>query len=241
MFPVASSTQSCTEGLWICTFGNSAAPLTPKQGLAEPPLPAFIDCEGCCGVNSDPERDACLMMLCIMISSVLLLNTRGVLSETLFNTLALACRCVEHTKAYIIGHSTAHLLVVVRDFALELVSAQGLRITPNEYLGQTLLASPLAGHHSERGRTSLENRKLLLDTFPKRRCTTLVRPVVDEHNLRSLNSLPPGHLRPEFCRDVAALQSELSDDFYASSRPLDCAVFLARLRRLIDVLNGSDR
>merc|ERR1712183_398752 len=86
-FQVGQSTQACTEGLWVCSLANR------RSNDCEPSVCVFIDCEGSGGIASSSARDAHLAMICILLSSSVLLNTKGVLSEKWLTTLALACRC----------------------------------------------------------------------------------------------------------------------------------------------------
>lgn len=58
----------------------------------------FLDCEGFGSTDSDRTRDAKLMSLCLILSSVFLLNTKGVLNESLFNSLSLVCKMAEHIE-----------------------------------------------------------------------------------------------------------------------------------------------
>eukprot|EP00971_Amphidinium_carterae_P079869 1580258-Amphidinium_carterae.1 len=50
-------------------------------------------------MTGDHSRDAQLMTICALLSSVLVLNTKGALNEGLFNALALTCRFAEHIES----------------------------------------------------------------------------------------------------------------------------------------------
>merc|ERR1719476_380961 len=98
------------------------------------PLLAFLDCEGFGSTDSDRTRDAQLMTLCALLSSVLVLNTKGALSESIFNALSLVCRFAEHVEERGSQASRPALLWLLRDFQLDLLDAGGRPVTPSEYL-----------------------------------------------------------------------------------------------------------
>ncbi|CAK0805469.1 unnamed protein product, partial [Prorocentrum cordatum] len=87
---VGSTTRACTEGLWLWGSADSEDDQSP--------LLVFMDCEGFGSTESDRTRDAQLMTLCALMSSVMVLNTKGTLNEGIFNALALVCRFAEHIE-----------------------------------------------------------------------------------------------------------------------------------------------
>ena len=46
-------------------------------------------------------------------------------------------------------------------------------------------------------------RKSLFNFFPDRDCFTMIRPVIDENELKSLSKLPTNRLRPEFVKQIS--------------------------------------
>jgi hypothetical protein len=84
---------------------------------------------------------------------------------------------------------------VLRDFALQLIDAEGNKITSKQYLENSLREQKGASD-------AIENknriRRLIKHFFKDRDCMTLVRPVEDERQLQNLSSLPSAALRPEF-------------------------------------------
>lgn len=126
LFTVGNTSRACTEGLWL--YGSLDSDDDNR------PLLAFIDCEGFGSTDSDKTRDAQLLTLCSLLSSVLLLNTKGVLNESLFNALSLTCKFAEHIEERGNEASRPALLWVLRDFMLELRDANGRPTSPDEYL-----------------------------------------------------------------------------------------------------------
>jgi len=236
LFQVGSTSRPCTEGLWL--WGSVDSDDDNR------PLLAFIDCEGFGSTDSDKTRDAQLLTLCALLSSALILNTKGVLNESLFNALALTCKFAEHIEERGNEASRPALLWVLRDFMLELRDASGHPTSPDEYLEQALNAAPLAGHDQERGQGAREVRQSLLKFFSHRSCVTLVQPAIEERQLQSLSTSPYSSLRPEFRAGVEALRTQLittcnSNPKTISGHPLGCFGFVALLRQLVNSMNES--
>jgi len=237
LFKVGSTTRSCTEGLWL--YGSMGGADDDRS-----PLLAFLDCEGFGSTDSDRQRDAQLMTLCALLSSVLVLNTRGALNESLFNALALACRFAEHVEER--GHEASRpsLLWVLRDFMLELRDESGRPQTPDEYLEQALRATPVSSYDMERSQSAREVRESVLKFFGHRGCATLVQPAIEETDLQDLENVPYNSLRSEFRAGVEALRAQLIAACHASPKtvggePISCRSFAALLRQLVEALNAS--
>lgn len=236
LFQVGSTTQACTEGLWLWGSVNSDDERSP--------LLAFIDCEGFGSTDSDRTRDAQLMTLCSLLSSALILNTRGALSENIFSALALTCRFAEHVEARGNEASRPELIWLLRDFQLDLVDQGGRPISPSEYLEQALRAAPTVGHDAQRGQAAHEVRQSLLRFFCQRRCATLVRPAIEEEDLQTLDKLPYGRLRKEFQEGVESLRSQLvaicnANPKTVGGQVLGCTAFVAMMRQLVSALNEN--
>jgi len=236
LFQVGSTTRACTEGLWL--WGSL------DQSSSGSPLVAFVDCEGFGSTESDSTRDAQLMTLCALLSSVLVLNTRGALNEGIFNALALTCRFAEHVEARGNEASRPELVWLLRDFQLDLVDASGCPISPSEYLEQALHAAPSVGHDSARGQAAVEVRQSLLRFFSQRRCMTLVRPAVEEEQLQALETQPYQSLRHDFRAGVETLRTQLVAMCHASPKcvggqAIGCTAFVALMRQLVSALNEN--
>ncbi|CAJ1433333.1 unnamed protein product [Effrenium voratum] len=229
-FRVGSTTRACTDGLWMWGFGD-----TPGEGTSL----LFLDCEGFGSTDSDKTRDAKLMSLCMLLSSVFLLNTKGVLSESLFNALSLVCSMAEHVEDQ--ETSKPALMWLLRDFLLELVDEEGRRITPDEYLESCLRKTP-TGADTQRSQAAREVRETLLRCFPRRQCATLCQPVIEEEQLRQLSEVPFEQLRVDFQRAFQDLQSQLlrlskTHPKTIQGKPVCAADWAAMLRKLVRALN----
>ena len=91
---------------------------------------------------------------------------------------------------------------MVRDFILELRSADGDAIQEHEYLEEAL-----RDHTGEGDKAGL--RAALKRAFPHRDCCTLVRPVSDEAQLRHLDTMAEDDMRPEFVAQAHALREKV--------------------------------
>ncbi|CAK0896282.1 unnamed protein product [Prorocentrum cordatum] len=236
LFQVGSTSRACTEGLWL--YGSLNADASGS------PLLAFVDCEGFGSTQSDRTRDAQLMTLCALLSSVLVLNTKGALNEGLFNALALTCRFAEHVEDRGNEASRPELLWVLRDFQLDLVDASNAPISPSEYLENALRAAPATTRDVERGQAAHEVRQSLLRFFSQRSCATLVRPAEEEEDLQQLDRLQYSALRSEFRAGVEALRTKLiatchSQPKLVGGQAIGCVGFVALMRQLVGALNDN--
>jgi hypothetical protein len=95
---------------------------------------------------------------------------------------------------------------VVRDFSLQLEDEKGNEITSKDYLEQTLQENIPSHKNNSDTKAKNDIRKKLKKYFPVRDCATLVRPIVREDNLQSLNKMALEEMRPEFVQRTVALR-----------------------------------
>lgn len=98
-------------------------------------------------------------------------------------------------------------LWLLRDFALDLVDERGAEITSRQYLENALRERPEAAQQSKNA-----IRSSIKQLFRDRDCCTLVRPVVDEKQLKTIDSIPYGQLRPEFRAQSEELVAKILDE-----------------------------
>jgi len=184
------------------------------------------------------------MSLCLLLSSVFLLNTKGVLNEGLFNALSLVCNMAEHVEERGQEASKPALLWLLRDFILDLQDETGAAISPDGYLEQSLNAKPIVGQDHDRSRGAIEVRESLKKFFPQRHCSTLVQPVIDEDKLQRLSQLPYSELRHEFRQQVETMQRttvELARKYpkLIAGQPIGGAALVMMLRKFVDSVNSN--
>ena len=97
-----------------------------------------------------------------------------------------------------------NFLWVLRDFSLQLEDEQGHEITSHQYLEHAL---------SQRSTSASDQknkiRQALQSFFRVRDCQTMVRPLVNEDRLQSLEELEIESLRPEFIEQVMSLRRKV--------------------------------
>ena len=83
-FELGHTLESHTKGIWI---GTSA--LTTKDRTGNEIVVLLIDCEGVDHVQNDPQGDVAIFVLSILMSEVLIFNTKGSVAQSDFKRLEL--------------------------------------------------------------------------------------------------------------------------------------------------------
>lgn len=236
-FEVGSAARACTEGVWMWGASHADAAAGTKT--------IFLDCEGFGSIDSDKTRDAKLMSLLVLLSSVFLLNTKGVFNEGLFNALSLVCSFAKHLQASEaeLQQSPPSLVWLLRDFVLDLQDDAGNAITADQYLEKSLQVNPMASA-DPRAEASREVRQTLLRFFPRRRCFTLPQPMIEEDRLQRLSQVDYNQLRPAFRSSFEALKAEVvrlasAQPKTLRGQPLTGAALAAVLPQLLQALNAD--
>lgn len=187
-FKVGSRVQACTAGIWVYQIVRN------RQSYL------FVDVEGFGSTSRSSNDDGKLLALALSVSSLVIYNSIGVINESKINHLSLALTyCQLITSQYKNPSESPHLIWVLRDFILDLVTPTGEKITSSQYLESIL--NPEA--KSKSNEPTKKMRESILSTFPTRACITLPRPVDDEKSLQSLN---PSELKPEFHKGLKKLK-----------------------------------
>jgi len=219
-FKVGGSHSSGTDGIWLW------AHLDPDDENA--PIMAYLDC---IGFGGDRTCDGQLVTLCALLSSVLILNTKGTLNESVFKSLLPVTRLAEHLQERGQEVSRPALLWVLRDLS-ELRDAAGNTISADEYLEQAL--------HAANGGCA-EVRESLLRFFNHRSCTALVQPV-EEVQMRRLSEMPYKSVRSEFRSAVEAMHAQLLATCHlhpktVAGQTVGASSFAALLKQLVEGMN----
>ena len=101
----ATSAGRCTKGLYASIFR------TNFDGL---PWLLFLDTEGLCSVENEPEFDQKLALLTIAMSDVILINVRGDIDIKVSNVLQIAVFCLRE-MSILEGQRRPELVFVQRD------------------------------------------------------------------------------------------------------------------------------
>jgi hypothetical protein len=85
-------------------------------------------------------------------------------------------------------------------------------------------------------------RRVLNDAFPCRSCQTMVRPAEREEDMKQLQSLPDGDLRPEFVEQLGSLRRKLfslSRPKRVAGRAVDASLLADLAATYVEAINGD--
>ncbi|RHY28919.1 hypothetical protein DYB25_010717 [Aphanomyces astaci] len=225
-FVVGPTTESCTRGIWIWDADQ-------RNARGEKVL--LMDTEGIASTDNDETYDAKIFSLGLLLCSVFVFNTMGVIDEGAIDRLFLVSELTKHVCVHQHGgaadnhvpksdddddddvqhsvHESAlaphfpPFVWLLRDFLLD-IQENGLPLTSNVYLERSLQRRDgTSKRNEERNRI----RHSLRTLFTQRECMTLIRPVTDEDKLRNASTLPDADLRPEFIVQMRAIRDRLLD------------------------------
>lgn len=192
-FRVAEHTSACTKGIWM------------SCKTTETKSTVVLDIEGFGSTSRSTKQDSKMFALAMLISSMVVYNSLGVIDETSLKKLMLAVYLTEFLNESPQEKIAPKFLWVLRDFVLALEDSEGNPITAAEYL-ENILHEKVKGRNSEHMQTV---RSTLLQCFGERDCVTLPRPVEDEALLRQLGQVPFSEFRTEFQQEFLSLQKKV--------------------------------
>jgi hypothetical protein len=245
-FVVGHSVQACTKGVWL--WGEPVEVEGKNMSIV------FLDTEGLGSTQADPNYDARIFALALLLGSTFVYNSRGTIDGQAIDTLSLVVNLTKfiHLRANAHGNDNPNdvqefhdyfpsLMWVVRDCTLELktMGANGRSLTPRDYLNRSL--EDLKGVSKEV--SAMNNiRRVLRTVFPEKDCVTLVKPVSDEKKARELPSIPWSDLRDEFKRGVKRLKSKLFSAIQPKmlfGRQLNGPMLLELSRSYVEAFNSG--
>ena len=224
-FRVGHDTESCTRGVWMW--------LVPADVWSHPTDPSvrllLMDTEGLASIDQDETWDAKIFSVGLLLSSMFVFNSMGVIDEGAIDRLFLVGELTKNICVSANRHgepggeqeaqkmgSTAPdaqseselaeffppFVWLLRDFSLHM-KKDGEVISHSQYLEQALANR---GGSSSRIVAGNRIRTSFRTLFKDRQCRTLVRPAVDEESLRNLAT---AQLRPEFVNEMSQLRQDL--------------------------------
>eukprot|EP00803_Ostreobium_quekettii_P008595 evm.model.scf_1894.2 EVM.evm.TU.scf_1894.2 scf_1894:8241-19466(-) len=202
-FKVSSTQKPCTKGLWLWS-----KPIKQRAPDGREYHLVLIDSEGIDAYDQTAHYSTQIFALAILLSSLFVYNQMGGIDEAALDRLALVTEMTNVIRVRSqgsgdsdLGGFTPEFLWLLRDFYLEL-EEDGRKITPRDYLEQALMSATGTGAAVE-----MKNkiRRSIKNLFPHRDCFALVRPVSDEQQLKNLENVPMGRLRPEFTQELRRL------------------------------------
>lgn len=211
-FQVGGSTQACTRGIWAHHDGAHL----------------FLDTEGMSAVQRSEHADYILFLFAALASSTLVYNSVGVIDEISLEKFD----AISHLIAKVRGDKKQsgdlpNFVWVLRDFLLNLSEESGR--TPDEYLEKSLAKRPVS-------------RSTFSYLFSKLSCRTLVRPVIEEKLLKSMDVARETRLRPEFTAQVSELVGFLLSNVGVKTlcrRALTGQTYSVYLRDVVNAINSK--
>lgn len=227
-FEIGSTIKSCTKGIWLWN-----EPLSIKNMDV-----LVIDTEGLGSAFEDRNQSIDMVIFClaVLLSSYFIYNSMKNIDEASLESLSLVVNFAKKLQTelnqvenYI--NDFPAFLWVIRDFALNLQTNDGLQITPKQYLenalnvmsedkdsstnisnnmntsnnSNNLVNSSNIIDINENLEKKNETRRLIKLFFKERDCRTVIRPVSDDKKLRIIDKLPEEELRPEFLKQMKDL------------------------------------
>jgi len=207
-FRIGSTINACTKGLWV--WGR---PIRIDEEKEEGnTYMIIIDSEGLGSIEKDRELniDMKIFTLCVLISSVIVYNTKSSITEDKIEALSEAVKMInrvkytykEEGKDSLLFDSFPKLIWVLRDFSLDLKE-----MSSNEYLEKALSLSNSSEDESKR-----HCREVIKRTFKERECVTLVIPSVDTKIVKNLEYEKKENIRKEFVEQVNDLLIKIKKD-----------------------------
>lgn len=151
-FETGSSTNPCTQGVWIDI-------IPPKTNTNES-YKILMDTEGLFSFNRDENFDMTLFLFTTLASCVMIYNSLGVIDEKALEQFAFLTNIAKvfashsseknnESRPFDLNHDLKqlfpHFIWVLRDFTLDLqIGDDGQMITPDEYLEYALMTRPKA-------------------------------------------------------------------------------------------------
>nr|XP_012320234.1 guanylate-binding protein 4 [Aotus nancymaae] len=199
-FPLGSTVQSETKGIWMWCVPH---PSKPNHTLV------LLDTEGLGDVEKgDPKNDSWIFALAVLLSSCFVYNSMSTINHqaleqlhyvTELTKLIRAKSCprtdeVEDSSEFV--SFFPDFIWTVRDFTLEL-KLDGHPITEDEYLENALKLIP--GTNPKLQNSNMP-RECIRHFFPKRKCFVFDRPTNDKKYLIHMDKLPEENLERLFLR-----------------------------------------
>jgi hypothetical protein len=212
-FGVGSTINACTKGLWC--WGT---PIKGTSAEGENVSIVVIDTEGIGAVDEDQNHDTKIFTLAILASSCFIYNSTGSIDENAIQNLSLVVNLTKHIQLKAGGQDEdgddpdeismyfPSFYWVVRDFSLQLQDNNGNPITSKEYLERAL--APVNGF-SDDIEDKNRIRRLLTSFFKDRDCFTMIRPVINETKLQTLDKLDYEELKPEFVHQAMSFRKRI--------------------------------
>jgi len=172
-----------------------------------------IDTEGLGAYDEEQNHDTKIFVISILISSLFILNSFGVIDETAISTLSFVINLSKIIKLSNNPKENTEfnkyfpsLFWVLRDFSLKLEDSEGNTITAKQYLENALKQQT---GNSDQIDEKNKLKSLICNYFTERDCFTLVRPVENENDLQNLQTIDESLFRKEFLEQSSLFRNKV--------------------------------
>ncbi|XP_036045164.1 uncharacterized protein LOC118585118 [Onychomys torridus] len=227
-FPLGSTVQSQTKGIWMWCVPH---PTKPNHTLI------LLDTEGLGDVEKgDSRNDAWIFALAVLLSSTFVYNSMSTINNDALEKLHYVTKLTELIRSKSSQRSDTiedarefvsffpDFIWTVRDFTLEL-KLDGHCITEDEYLENALKLIP---GYNPQIQTSNWPRECIRQFFPRRKCFVFDWPVSDPQLLAKIENIPESQLNPKFQKQSKTFCSHIFT--HASTKKLKEGILVTGTR-----------
>ena len=251
-FPLGATVQSKTKGIWAWL---SRHPRSPERLLL------LLDTEGLDDPEkADADHDVSIFSLALLLSSIFVYNSKGVIDNKALEELHLVSELTEHIRIKSGSKEEEeqkekeeeeeeeegkefhaffpHFIWAVRDFFLK-CEVDGEEVTPTEYMEWHLRAKKGKNKHTMRAN---DIREALQHFFGERHCFLFPFPVVDQQRLWNLESLPGEELDAKFLEAGEAFTKHIFSQEASKSingKAITGRMFLSLVETYVDTINSG--
>ncbi|KAL3859992.1 hypothetical protein ACJMK2_010169 [Sinanodonta woodiana] len=192
-FPLGSTIESVTKGLWVWCL------MHPKENGK---VMLLLDTEGLGDIKKgNPEHDVWILTLALLLCSTLVYNVLAVLSQDLVEKLDMVAEVAKKLadKRSSDDSTFPDLILSLRDFTLDLI-IDGREVTPDEYFEHSLELRP-DDDPDENAKAYNDQRNRIKTFFPRRKCFTFDRPA-RKNVLKRLSEITDEELDTDFVQEA---------------------------------------
>ncbi|KAL3866794.1 hypothetical protein ACJMK2_044062, partial [Sinanodonta woodiana] len=192
-FPLGSTIESATKGLWVWCL------MHPKE---KGKVMLLLDTEGLGDIKKgNLDHDVWILTLALLLCSTLVYNVLAVLSQDLVEKLDLVAEVAKKLgdKRSSDVNTFPDLILSLRDFTLDLI-IDNREVSPDEYFEHSLELQPDDGTDGN-SKAYNDQRNRIKNCFPRRKCFTFERPA-QRNVLKKLSEITDEELDSEFMQQT---------------------------------------
>jgi hypothetical protein len=246
-FTLGSTYVSCTRGIWMWD-----TPIKHRNRHGEFNL-ILLDTEGLSSPDSETETDNKIFVLSLLLSSLFLYNTKGVIDRDAIKKLAIMTDLSNFINSSIDDSENDSLYLnspdfiwTVRDFFLNLEGR-----APKQYLLSSLELETSRNNKNKDIQDANIIRDLIKKSFKSLDCFCLPLPIENglngmefDETLQNLDSVNFDHLRKDFKHEITKLCENIKRDIgpkIVHTIPLTAVAFASYIQIVVNQLNKNER